>query len=184
MSTKEISKDLYQQLLAFLLKRVRDEQIAQDLLQEAFLKWLRKAEQIRDPDKMLAYLYQIIRNNLNDYFRSLKPEYSSENLKVEDPDEDHIVLNKAFAQSIPHLIQELPEPFRSVLWEVEIRGKSQKELAAQLEIPYSTLKSRVQKARELLREQILACCTIQVDAYGNIMDYYKNPEPQNKCGSC
>lgn len=184
MSTKAISDDLYQQLLAFLLKRVRDEEIARDLLQEAFLKWLRKADQIRDPDKMLSYLYQIIRNNLNDYFRSLKPEYSTDNLSAEDAEEEHIAITQAFSQSIPFMIKELPEPYQSILWEVEIRGKSQKTLAASLGIPYSTLKSRVQKARELLREQVLACCTIQVDAYGNIMDYYKNPELPKKCGTC
>ncbi len=184
MSTKAISDDLYQQLLAFLMKKVRDEDIARDLLQEAFLKWLRKADQIRDPDKMLSYLYQIIRNNINDYFRGLKPEYSTEQVPDENSEEESQGITKAFSQSIPHLIQELPEPYSSALWEVEIRGRSQKELAATLGIPYSTLKSRVQKARELLREQVLACCTIQVDAYGNIMDYYKNPEPPPKCSSC
>jgi RNA polymerase sigma-70 factor (ECF subfamily) len=53
----------------------------------------------------------------------------------------------------------------------DINGESQKALAESMGISYSTLKSRVQKARMELRSVFDECCRMNLDAQGNLMDY-------------
>ncbi|HCH25404.1 MAG TPA: RNA polymerase sigma factor SigZ, partial [Oceanospirillaceae bacterium] len=48
---------------------------------------------------------------------------------------------------------------------------SQKQLAQELGISYSGLKSRVQRARVDLRQLFESCCSLELDAQGQIMDY-------------
>ncbi|RMG58329.1 MAG: sigma-70 family RNA polymerase sigma factor [Bacteroidetes bacterium] len=87
--------------------------------------------------------------------------------ETEDPD-----LTTRFSACIRPMIEGLPEPYREALWLSEMEGLSQKELAARLGISYSGAKSRVQRGREKLKAQILACCEVSADRYGNIIDFY------------
>ena len=78
---------------------------------------------------------------------------------------------------IPAFLDSLPEKYREALFEVEINGLSQLELAKKLDISYSGAKSRVQRGREKLREALLDCCDIAADKYGNILEY----SPRKSC---
>ena len=52
---------------------------------------------------------------------------------------------------------------------VDFEGMSQKEYADRLGISISGAKSRVQRAREKLKDLILKCCDYQFDKYGNVI---------------
>jgi RNA polymerase sigma-70 factor (ECF subfamily) len=68
------------------------------------------------------------------------------------------------------MIESLPAIYRDALIMVELDAMSQKDFAAQLNLTYSAAKSRVQRARQLLKEILIACCNYQFDRYGNIID--------------
>jgi RNA polymerase sigma-70 factor (ECF subfamily) len=69
-----------------------------------------------------------------------------------------------------HMIEDLPPIYRDALIMVELEIMSQKEYAEKINLSYSAAKSRVQRARQLLKETLIACCNYQFDKYGNIIN--------------
>ncbi|MEM1220230.1 MAG: RNA polymerase sigma factor SigZ [Bacteroidota bacterium] len=167
---------LYPALLGFVQKRVHDTSLASDILQDVFLKILERRSQLREEQKVEAWVYQILRNAIHDHYRAEQKRMefipvwqevdSAEASKEEKTHE-------RFAQCVPGMLDALPDKYRTALQLIEIEGLSQKELAAQLGISYSGAKSRVQRGRQLLKDALLTCCAIKADAYGNIIDYQK-----------
>ncbi len=74
------------------------------------------------------------------------------------------------------LVQQLPPPYRQALLLTEVEGMTQKDLAARLGLSFSGARSRVQRARDKLRELLLDCCHFEFDRRGTIIDYYPNCE--------
>jgi RNA polymerase sigma-70 factor (ECF subfamily) len=60
----------------------------------------------------------------------------------------------------------------------EYQGLTQKELGERLGLSFSGAKSRVQRAREKLKQQLLACCHFELDRRGHVINY------QPKCQCC
>lgn len=65
-------------------------------------------------------------------------------------------------------MDDLPEEFCEALCLTEIEGMSQKEYAELKGLSYSGAKSRVQRARVLLKNMLLKCCHYQFDKYGTV----------------
>jgi RNA polymerase sigma-70 factor (ECF subfamily) len=63
----------------------------------------------------------------------------------------------------------LPDKYRIPLQLAELEGLSQYEIAEHLAISYSGARTRVQRARKLLKEKMDALYHIQTDCYGNIL---------------
>jgi RNA polymerase sigma-70 factor (ECF subfamily) len=63
----------------------------------------------------------------------------------------------------------LPEKYREALELTELKNMSQLQLAEALHISYSGAKSRVQRARQLLKEKMDKLYVIKMDAYGNVV---------------
>jgi RNA polymerase sigma-70 factor, ECF subfamily len=72
------------------------------------------------------------------------------------------------------MVNELPEPYRQALLLTEYQGLNQKQMAERLGISVSGAKSRVQRAREKLRDMLLNCCHFEFDRRGRIVDYYEH----------
>ena len=77
------------------------------------------------------------------------------------------------ALSLRGLVEQLPDPYREALLLTEFQGLSQVELAGRLGLSVSAAKSRVQRARGKLRDMLLACCHIELDRRGRVIDYYE-----------
>ena len=60
----------------------------------------------------------------------------------------------------------------------DYEGLSQRELATRLGLSFSSAKSRVQRAREMLRQLLLDCCHFEFDRLGRVVDY------QPRCDCC
>jgi RNA polymerase sigma-70 factor (ECF subfamily) len=69
------------------------------------------------------------------------------------------------------LVQLLPPPYREALTLVEFDGVPQVEVASQLGISVSGMKSRVQRGRAMLRDGLLACCNVSRGATGGVLDF-------------
>ena len=79
------------------------------------------------------------------------------------------------------MIGELPEKYRDALLLTDIKGLTQKELSEKLDISVSGAKSRVQRGREQLRENLLKCCHLEFNGTGKIVEY--RPKA-GKCKTC
>jgi RNA polymerase sigma-70 factor (ECF subfamily) len=65
---------------------------------------------------------------------------------------------------------------------VDFGGLSQQELADRVGISLSGAKSRVQRARQMLREMVLDCCRVERDGRGNVTDYETTERSARYCG--
>ena len=156
-------------LKRFILKKVKEEAVAEDILQEIFLKILAHPEKLEQAKSIRPYLYVMARHATYDYFRQANSYVSVEAMTELWSEEEIVSLNATLADCcLKAFIQQLPEPYREAVLRVEIEGISQKALAEKTEISYSGAKSRVQRGREKLKELILACCAYRSDVYGNL----------------
>ena len=134
------------------------------------------------PEKMDSWIYQIARNLVIDRYRSRRSAIElPSNIPVEDIYEEGDPQTQ-LALSLRQMVEELPDPYREALLQTEYEELSQVELARKLGLSVSAVKSRVQRGREKLRGMILACCHIELDRRGRVIDFYKhccccNPDP-------
>jgi RNA polymerase sigma-70 factor, ECF subfamily len=173
VSIEHIWADFTAQLRGFIASRVQTEADVDDILQEAFIKIHRGLDRLEDPAKLRAWVYQITRNVIVDHYRKSDQavEITSELPDVfawEDADEE---VEAEVAAWLRPMMDELPEKYREALQLTDIQGLSQKELAARLNISLSGAKSRVQRAREKLKDVLLECCHVEVDRRGKVVDW-------------
>ena len=162
----------------FILRRVRDPHSAEDILQDVFLKIHTRIDTLHQQDRVAAWIYQIARNAIADYYRAQRPTSNlSEALAApEDLAEEDVV--HALLPCVAALVDALPDAYREALRLTEYEGLSQKDLSERLGISFSGAKSRVQRARAKIKQQLLACCHFQLDYAGRIIDY------QPHCACC
>jgi RNA polymerase sigma-70 factor, ECF subfamily len=185
ITTEHVWEAFSAPLLQFILKRVHDEATAEDLLQDVFLRVHQQVETLKDARKLESWLYQIARNVIIDYYRSSRPTIPLEasdvlDLPADFPDDD--IITELFP-SVRAMVTSLPEHDRQALVLTEYQGLTQKELSERLGLSFSGAKSRVQRAREKLKQQLLACCHFELDQRGHIINY----QPRCQCcsaGTC
>ena len=176
-------EDLHQlrgAIRAFVLGRVKDPSVADDITQESLLRLTQRFHTLRDADRLEAWMFQIARNAVADHFRAQKPsepfdeathapashrEEAHEPLAVEDER-----LRRALAAYLRAAVDNLPEPYRGALLLTEFEETSQVELARRIGLSVSAAKSRVQRARTMLRDEMERCCRWEMDAYGTVVD--------------
>ena len=161
-----------QRLLAFIRMRVGDAVEADDILQEVFIRVHRHLccqAQWNKPD---GWFYQIARNLVIDHYRQRREvvEIPESIIAESDADEDPEAI---LALSLKEMIDALPEPYRQALILTEYQGLSQKQLAESQGLSISGAKSRVQRAREKLRDMLLSCCHFELDRRGRVLEYYR-----------
>ena len=159
-------------LLSFIRSRVVDPYEAEDILQEVFLRVHRNLCCLPTPDRLEPWIYQITRNLIVDHYRRRKELVDIPEDLAAEPDSLENDPESELALSLREMIDQLPHLYRQALLLTEYQGLSQKELAYELGISLSGAKSRVQRAREKLRDMFLACCHFEMDRRGRILDYY------------
>lgn len=173
-------KELRTGLKLFINKRVNNEALAEDILHDVFLKAHTNIEKLKDTSKLNGWIYQIARNSITDYYRS-KKEYSDiDKIEIEDKKESLPVI-KSLEPTLRNFLRYLPPIYREAIVLTDFRGMSQKSLAEKLNLSVSAVKSRVQRARVMLKDLFLECCHFEFDKFGTVIDYH--PHCCNKC-SC
>ena len=162
----------------FIRSRVEDDAEAEDILQEVFIRIHRNLCCQADRDKPESWIYQIARNLIIDHYRKRRTWVELPENLLSDPDWGEWVNleddpEAKLALSLREMIDELPEPYSQALILTEYQGLSQKQLAERLGISLSGAKSRVQRAREKLRDMLLNCCHFELDRRGRVLDYYQ-----------
>lgn len=176
---EEIWAEYRSALKAFLHSKIADTADVDDVLQDILIKTHKNMGQIRSKDSIKSWLFQVANNSIIDFYRRAgrRKELKEDDLWF---GEDEADIKVELSHCIEPFIHSLPEKSAELLTAIDINGESQKEYAESLGISYSTLKSRVQKARTDLRGLFDDCCHMKLDAQGNLMDY----ERKEGCGDC
>ena len=164
----------------YLRANVSDEELAKDLTQDIFVKVLDHKNKLEEIENLDSWFFTIARNRLIDHSRK-KKELAIGEREIEsvDNDIDQITqLVDSISDCLVEFIEEYDGLENNLLMRIFSGETSQKEAAKELNIPYSTLKSRVQKARDVIFNRFIEeCCTLIYDKEGNII----NCEPINLC---
>lgn len=137
-------------LQAFLRQIVGSREAAEDVAQETYAAiWNRLNGYKPEAGQLRAYLYGAARKQAVDWWRKQSPTRGASDSDLID---DVAVLSQIEKRSIVEdAFQKLPAEQRGLLWLREVEGQSYEELAAILEIPIGTVRSRLFAAREALR---------------------------------
>ncbi|WP_093668417.1 sigma-70 family RNA polymerase sigma factor [Tenacibaculum sp. MAR_2009_124] len=166
--------DLNEELYKFILGKVKDEQASKDIHQEVFLKIKTKNHQLKHTSKLTSWVYQITRNSIVDYFRNVKNnDISINELDIPETDFNNFDYSN-LTNCINQKIENLSSQHKEAIILTSFKNYSQKELAEHLKISYSGTKSRVQKAKEILKSNILNCPNVESDSTGKLIDFENN----------
>ena len=155
-----------QELKNFIYRKVKDKEVTEDIVQDVYLKVHFKLGQLKDSDKITGWIYQITRNAITDHFRSKSKGIPLVEL---DWESDKHVLNECVSSCLTEMLDTLPDNYKEALTLAEMENLSQIELANRLNISYSGAKSRVQRARQMLRDKMDEHYLIKTDSYGNVI---------------
>ena len=149
----ELFKSIQEPLFRYIVTVVNDRNLAEDVLQEVFIRIYRKLQWLREPQAFRAWSYQIA---TREAFRYLKRERS-----WTDQVRDEGVLNvmpvaepvysPELVQQLPTLVGDLSPASRAVIVLYYLHELSLVETAAVLDIPVGTVKSRLAYGLERLR---------------------------------
>ena len=138
---------------AWAYRVLGDTHLAQDATQEAFLTAYQKIDQLRDPTAFPAWLKRIVLTHSHRVTRRKSPSLLPlDDDAVPQPDPATTAEDRELEEQVSQAVRALPEHERIVTELFYITGYSQQEIAEQLEVPLTTVKKRLQYAREHLRE--------------------------------
>lgn len=157
-----------------------DVQQAEDAVQEAFLTAYLRIDQLREPDAFPLWLKRIVQTQCDRMIRGKQPRLESiearYDIATEKPSPEDVVEEHELQAQILHAIQSLPEHERDVTERYYMQGESQKEIAAGLDVPVTTVKKRLQYAREHLRLMIGDLNAVVDEAIARVL----KPQPEPK----
>jgi len=163
---------LYQAIAAFVRGRVRSRADAEDLIQTIYLKILTNLRSLKSRERVDAWAYQIARNVIADHYRARRDAFLEEPPAAPQGSADR-ELQDEVSGWIPEFLEKLPATYREALTLADVQRMPLAEVARHLGISLSGAKSRVQRARRMLRDSVLACCELYFDRRGRLIDYRK-----------
>lgn len=178
---------LRQGLAGYLRKQVGDAVLAEDLLQDVFVKALLAIRANKAPHNLPAWLYTVARTTVIDHYRAARPETQPWEADEEQAEAALLANDNGqgydnLADCLTPLIDLLPPIYRDTLKASDFAGTPLKVLAADQDLSLSAIKSRVSRARAMLKEQLLVCCQVELSANG--VGDYDCDASANCAGAC
>jgi RNA polymerase sigma-70 factor (ECF subfamily) len=182
----DIWPDMGRAVRRFVGSKVRDPHAADDITQDVMLKVQSRPGELPPEDKLPGWLIAFARNAVIDHYRARAlRDHADVDLMEPADDAGHDEPRDALRELTPcvsRMIALLPEPYRAAMKLADVDGLSQQELADFAGISLSGAKSRIQRARQQLRDMILDCCRVERDVRGNVLDYETTERSSQYCG--
>jgi RNA polymerase sigma-70 factor (ECF subfamily) len=172
--------DYQHQLFLFIRTKVGSLEDAEDILNDVFVKLTKATTENAIPDNVSSWLYRVTKNRIVDYYRIKKSFEPLPDDLSEENEGTHTM--KQLSKCMLPMIQALPETYQNPLILSEIEGKKYKEVAVELGVSVSAIKSRILRGRKNLHASMVRCCTIYRNNTGEVIDYKQ--KPNNSCADC
>ena len=151
----------HRRFLAFLERRVGSREVAEDILQEAFVRGLARADQLRDEESAIAWFYRSLRNALVDHWRKKGTEKrifdDSPSDATTEPAVDPELMRTA-CECVTPLLDTLKPEYATALRRVDVDGMSVQDFAREADVTPNNASVRLFRARAALRRQVERCC--------------------------
>ena len=150
----------HRDFLAFLERRVESRAVAEDILQDAFVRGIASMGAIRDDAAVVPWFYRMLRNAVVDHYRrrasaNRKLEAFAIELESELPNAE---THDAVCQCVARLASTLKPEYASAIQRIELDGVPVKDYAVEAGITSGNAAVRVYRAREALRKQVSRSC--------------------------
>ncbi|WP_168191317.1 MULTISPECIES: RNA polymerase sigma factor SigZ [Antarcticibacterium] len=158
-------KELYN----YIFKRVKDRELAEDILQEVLLKVYNFCLSKSGVRNLRSWLFQIAQNTIMDHYRK-SSKFQDRDIPDVAAEEENMAFKEA-VNFIEPMLGFLPEEYAVPLKMADIDGLKQAEIACKLGLSLPATKSRIQRARQLLKAEFITCCNFETDAQGNLVSF-------------
>ena len=152
----------HRQFLDFLTRRVGSREDAEEILQDAFVRSLQKAGDIRDDENAAAWFYRLLRNAITDHYRRRDAgNRAIEAYAREAPDADPgfaAELERAVCACVNDLIPNLKPEYADLIRRVDLGGAEVAAAAAEFGISAGNARVRLHRARTALRHELERSC--------------------------
>lgn len=150
------------------LKITRNEDDAQDLVQETFMRAYRFFDKYEPGTNCKAWLYRILKNTFINHYRkqhrrpsevdfeaieeTQETQVKQTGLKHGDPEET--LINSLLKEDVRQAFDQLPQDYREALFLSLVEGFSYREIAQMMDCPIGTVMSRIHRGRKLMQKQL------------------------------
>ena len=155
-------------VVKLVMRYMRDPADAEDVAQEAFIKAYRALPQFRGDSAFYTWLYRIAINTAKNAIVSRDRSPVDYDLDLQDPEESYdahsrladaatpeaLVLTEEIRSIVNAAIGALPEDLRTAIVLRELEGMSYEEIAAAMDCPVGTVRSRIFRAREAIDRKL------------------------------
>jgi RNA polymerase sigma-70 factor (ECF subfamily) len=168
---RSIFDEYYASLFYYAVKMIHNEQIAEDFVQEIFLNFWNKRDEVYI-NRIANYLYTSIRFRCMNHIKheKVKRDYAEKSIREADfqIDDSIVMIEEEMIREINKLIDSMPDQQKKV-FRLHIDGLSQDEIAKELNVSVNTVKTHKLRARQFLREHLknslYILCLIKFDSF-------------------
>ena len=147
------------EIYAYLLRMLRDPDLAADLTQDAFVKAYKAYDALQRPENARAWLYQIAhRVALDDLRRRRIVRFVPlvGEARSSAPSAEHLAMDARLSGDLQRALEKIPERQRAALLLAELHDMTGLELAATLGVSHVAARALLTRARESLRQALAA----------------------------
>lgn len=145
--------------VAFARSRLGDEHLAEDVVQESLIKAIASERQPESDEETTPWFYRILRRSIIDVYRKQGARSRAlERFEKEMPETPDASDERVLCQCFRRLLPMIPEQYRDLLEEVDLKGNDIGEVAAKLGVTRNNLTVRLHRARKHLRDALSQNC--------------------------
>ena len=158
------------ELRNFILKRVKEEDLTNDILQDVLMKVYNFCISKSGVKNVRSWLFQIAQNTITDHYRKQSKFTNLDNLADIENEDQKIAFSEAANYILP-MLDFLPKEYAVPLKFADIDNMKQADIAKKLNLTLPATKSRIQRARQLLKAEFITCCHFETDKQGNLISF-------------
>jgi len=159
----------YEQVRKFIFALVKDEWVADDLIQETFIKVQKNLIQLKEESKLSSWIFRIAYNLCQDHFRKtsqssrIDPVLTEKKEILAEPLFQKELEQHQMGECVQEKVRLLPESYQTVLVLFDLMEFNHQEIAEILDISVENVKVRLHRARKKLKTILEEECRFEVD---------------------
>jgi RNA polymerase sigma-70 factor (ECF subfamily) len=171
-------------LTQWVRQRVGDPTEANDLVQDILERLVRHGERLGTVENPLGWIHRTARNAIIDHYRRPRPQVALPKALPAETADTMDTSRGELAECIRPLVMHLDPLSREALLQTDLGSKSQVEAAREAGVAESTMRSRIQRGRQKLRDAMLQCCHVELDRRGGVVDFSRRQAVGKSAETC
>jgi RNA polymerase sigma-70 factor (ECF subfamily) len=180
MNTKEAWDTYSNDIKRFIFSKVKNEAVADDILQDTFIKVHTKLHTLKEKTKLKPWLFSVARYTILDHFRSA-PNKKDLDFPNQEMDAYEVDSGHTEKDCLRGILINLPKKYRDPIFLFDIMGLKQKDISERLQLPLPTIKSQIQRGRKLIAQGFMDCCGYKMNQKGYLIGELQDKEDCKIC---